>query len=115
MATWTDWLPVGNVEGEVIWTNPTPSASKGSEVIYGDYSSYVAMLFVFNYDTSDSTKYYSYIPKGTSFASYFREPRVCNFTDTYISIGSCKINGTTYDSRVIPVKIVGFKKDITDV
>ena len=124
---WSDWQSVGN-KGVVLWENPSPSNNFNWQNVYiNDFvQNYYHILIVFKEKTGND-----YVNKvgglliPTGFANweslsnvalmqYPSYVRYVRLLEKGFEINDCEYlpSDTNDNSRLIPIKIIGFKKDI---
>ena len=117
---WSDWQSVGT-KGVVLWENPDPTASFAAQTInLGDEYSGILVEY---WETSSVSNYvYLNIPEGSTASSSYmfngvieRQIQFQYGEKAYFTNATYTSDGQKHNTQIMPIRIIGFKKDIADV
>lgn len=109
---------IGDLQGEIVWTNANPTSAFGSQTITLNKSldNYNCYEIMFRQNTNTTNKRYMTTGKipvghGTILNAYSNNYRATGTTvsGNTISFESASVGGTTDNEYVIPVYVIGYK------
>lgn len=119
---------LGNIRGQILWTNPNPMSEFASQTITLNSNNYDYLEFIFKSDYNDSTKAiisgraikgYGIRASYTSITSFKFWSRQINYNnETNYNIGDCMVitssSGSVSNANLIPLYVIGYKTGLFD-